>query len=280
MLTRAATPGYLQTIGATLLEGRFFSDVDRDGGQEVAIVNETFVRVFFPHASPLGHRMSLTDGKAEQKRWRTIVGVVRDINERGYDQSPKPVTYLPVRQSDYMLGQLIVRPTQGTPTGLLNALRAAIQQVDSDQPLGRARTFDEVLALDQASRRQQMFLLSLFAALSLVMACLGIYAILSYTVELRRQEIGVRMALGARSGDVIRMIAGDGMKLAAVGGAAGIGLTAAGMRLLAASLYGVEPFDPITLISVCSVLAAVSLLACWVPARRAAATSPLTGMRG
>src|SRR5262249_22965600 len=236
MLTRAATPGYLQTIGPTLLEGLFFSDADRDGGLEVAVVNETFVRVFFPNASPLGHRMSLTDGKADQKRWRVIVGVVKNVNERGYDYDAKPVTYLPVRQSDYGLSQLIVRTTQAEPIGLLNSLRTAIQQVDSNQPLGRAQAFEEVLALDQTSRRQLIFLLALFAALSLVLACLGIYAILSYTVELRRQEIGVRMALGARSADVVRMIAADGMKLAAVGAAAGIALTVGGTRLLAASL--------------------------------------------
>ena len=280
MLTRAATPGYLRTIGATLLEGRFFSDADRDGGPEVAIVNETFARVFFPNASPLGHRMSLTDGKADQKRWRVIVGVVKNVNERGYDYDPKPVTYLPVRQSDYGLSQLIVRTTQASPAGLLNSLRAAIQQVDSNQPLGQARTFDEILALDQASRRQQMFLLALFASLSLVLACLGIYAILSYSVELRRQEIGVRMALGARSGDVIRMIAADGMKLAGAGAGVGMVLTAAGARLLAASLYGVKPFDPITLATVCVLVGVVALLACWVPARRAAATSPSTALRG
>jgi ABC-type antimicrobial peptide transport system permease subunit len=113
-----------------------------------------------------------------------------------------------------------------------------------------------------------------------VLACLGIYAILSYTVELRRQEIGVRMALGARPGDVIRMIAADGMKLAAAGAAVGVALTAGGARLLAASLYGVRPFDPITLAAVCAVLGVVALLACWVPACRAAATSPSTALRG
>ena len=279
MLTRAATPGYLQTIGATLLEGRFFSAADRDGGQDVAIVNETFARVFFPHASPLGQRMCLTDTRAGQRRWRVIVGVVKNVNERGYDYNPKPVTYLAVRQSDYGLGQLIVRTAQAAPAGLVNVLRTAIQQVDPDQPLGQARSFDEVLARDQASRRQQMFLLALFAALSLVLACLGIYAVLSYSVELRRQEIGVRMALGARSVDVIRMIAADGMKLAGAGAAIGITLTAAGARLLSASLYGVKPFDPVTLAAVCAVLGIVALLACWIPARRAAATPPSTALR-
>jgi predicted permease len=280
MLTRAATPTYLQTIGAALVEGRFFSAADRDGGQEVAIVNQTFARVLFPNQSPLGHRISLTDGKSGQKRWRVIVGVVKNVNERGYDYDPKPVTYLTVRQSDYGLGQLLVRTTHAAPAGLLNSLRTAVQQIDPAQPLGQARTFDEVLALDQASRRQQMFLLALFAALSLVLACLGIYAILSYTVELRRREIGVRMAVGARAGEVIRMIVLDGMKLAGAGAVLGIGLMTAGARLLAASLYGVKPFDPITLAAVCALLGVVALLACWAPARRAAAISPSTALRG
>ena len=286
ILTRAATPGYLQTIGATLLAGRFFSEADRDGAQGVTIVNETFARVYFPNTSPLGHGISF-DGPNQQRRWRVIVGVVKNVNERGYDYDPKPVAYFPGSSSKLppivqarWLSQLIVRTTHAAPAGLLNALRTAIQQVDRDQPLGQARTFDELLALDQASRRQQMFLLALFAALSLALACLGIYAVLSYTVELRRQEIGVRMALGAQSGDVILMIAADGMKLAGAGAALGMGLVVVGARLLTASLYGVRSFDPVTLTGVCGVLGLVALLACWVPARRAAATSPSTALRG
>jgi putative ABC transport system permease protein len=284
MLTRVATPGYFQTIGATLAAGRAFTEADRDGTQDVAVVNETFARVFFPKSSPIGHRISITDavtaGAPAARRWRIIVGIVKDVNERGYDYDSKPVMYFAARQSTgWYLNQLMVRTAQAAPAGLVNAIRTAIQQVDPDQPLGQARTFDEVLALDQASRRQQMFLLALFAALSLALACLGIYAILSYTVELRRQEIGVRLALGANSGDVIRLIAGDGLKLAGAGAALGIVMALAGARVLSASLYGVKPFDPITLAGVCALLILVALLACWIPARRAAATSPSSVLR-
>jgi predicted permease len=281
MLTRVATPGYLQSIGARLVEGRFLTEADRDGAQDVAIVSETFERVYFPHGSAIGRRMSLSDGPARyERRWRVIVGVVKEINERGYDYNPKPVTYINTRQtSGWYLNQLIVRTSQATPAGLLNSLRTAIQQVDADLPLGQSRTFDEVLAQDQASRRQQMFLLALFAGLSLVLACLGIYAILSYMVELRRQEIGVRLALGANARDVIRLVAGDGMKLAGAGALFGIIMAMAGSRFLTSSLYGVKPFDPLTLGAVCGVLALVALLACWLPARRAAATPPSSVLR-
>jgi putative ABC transport system permease protein len=173
----------------------------------------------------------------------------------------------------------VVRSKQDSPERLLNSIRQAVQQVDRDQPLGVAQTFDEILAIDQASRRQQMFLLAAFASLSLLMACLGIYAILAFTVELRRREIGVRMALGAGKDDVIRLIGGHGMKLAAIGAVLGIGIAIAGARILSASLYGVQSFDPITLVAVCAVLALVALLACAVPASRAASTSPSIALR-
>ena len=279
MLTRYGTVGYLQTIGATLVSGRFFTEADRELVPLVVIVNETFARTFYPGESALGKRMSFS-GDGLQREWRTIIGVVRDVRERGYDYAAKPVTYVPVRQSPgAFASQLVVRSRRGSPDALLNAIRQAIQSVNPDLPLGQARTFEEILALDQASRRQQMFLLLAFAGLSLVMACVGIYAILSYTVALRRREIGVRMALGANSGDVARMVALDGMRLAGIG-AAGGGLAAlASMPVLRASLYGVQPFDSLTLLAVCGIVALVALLACWIPAWRAALTAPAEALR-
>jgi ABC-type antimicrobial peptide transport system permease subunit len=158
-------------------------------------------------------------------------------------------------------------------------VRAAILAVDPDQPISIPRTFDEVLALDQANRRQQMFLLVAFAVLSLTMAALGIYAVLAYSVEVRSREIGIRMALGADPPRVMRLIAGDGIKLASVGGILGLILAFAGGRLIQSSLYGVKPFDALTLGIVCGVLAIVALAACWIPARRAAATAPAVALR-
>ena len=277
MLTRVGTPGYLQTIGATLVSGRYFSDADREGALDVAIVNESFARTFFPGQSVLGKRMSLTDGTG--RRWRTIVGVVKEVNERGYDWAPKPATYVTARQiKNYVASQVVLRSSI-PPDRLSNAVRSAILSVDPDQPISLPRTFDEVLALDQANRRQQMFLLVAFAALSLTMAALGIYAVLAYSVEVRSREIGIRMALGADGPRVMRLIAGDGIKLASVGGILGLILAFAGGRLIQASLYGVKPFDALTLGTVCGVLTLVALAACWIPARRAAATAPAIALR-
>jgi predicted permease len=279
MLTRVGTPGYLQTIGATLVSGRYFSEADREGALDVAIINESFARTFFPGESALGKRMSLTGPGTVTRRWRTIVGVVKEVNERGYDWTAKPVTYVTARQMDgYATGQLVLRATV-PPERLSSAVRSAILAVDPDQPISLPRTFDEVLALDQANRRQQMFLLVAFATLSLTMAALGIYAVLAYSVEVRSREIGIRMALGADGPRVMRLIAGDGIKLASIGGIIGLILAFAGGRLIQASLYGVKPFDAVTLCTVCGVLAIVALAACWIPARRAAATAPAIALR-
>jgi predicted permease len=278
MLIRVGTPGYLETIGVTLVEGRYFSETDRAGAPDVAIVNESFARTFFPGQSVLGKRMSLTD-EGLKRRWRMIVGVIREVKERGYDWTSKPATYVTARQiKGYGAGQLVLR-SNVPPERLSNAVRAAILEVDHDQPISLPRTFDEVLALDQANRRQQMFLLVAFAGLSLTMAALGIYAVLAYSVQIRSREIGIRMALGADGPRVMKLIAGDGIKLAATGGILGLLLALAGGRLIQASLYGVKPFDALTLLSVCGVLAIVALAACWIPARRAAATAPAIALR-
>ncbi len=280
MLTRVATADYLRTIGAAMVAGRMFTDADREHAQDVAIVNESFGHVFFPNQPVVGRRLSLNDRTGGQRRWRTIVGVVKEVKERGYDYAPKPVTYVTVRQiDDWFASQLVFRARGVPPETLLNPIRRAIQEIDPDQPLGVARTFDEILALDQANRRQEMFLLAAFAGLALIMASLGIYAILAYMVELRRQEIGVRLALGASRGAVLRLVIVDGMKLAACGGIIGVGAALAGARLLEHSLYGVKSFDPVTFLTISGVLAVIAFLACWVPARRAAATSPMIALR-
>jgi len=277
MLVRSGTTTYLETIGAKLSAGRFFTAADRGGAPDVVIVNESFVRAFYPGKAALGKRMSFS---GDSRHWRTNVGVVKEVSERGYDYAPKPVTYVPARQlSGWSANQLMVRSVGAEPERLLNAIRAAIQQVDPDQPVGLTRTFDQILAIDQASRRQQMFLLVVFAGLSLVMSALGIYAVLAYSVELRVREIGIGMALGAGKMTVMRMVISDGMALVLAGAAIGSLAAAFGGMLLRASLYGVEPFDPITLVGVCVSLALVALAACWIPSRRAAARPPAEALR-
>ena len=285
MLTRIDTAGYLETIGATLVAGRHFTIADREGTPDVAIVNQSFANMFFPGQSVIGRRISLTDATTPEnpnrRRWRTIVGVVKEIRERGYNWPPKPVTYIVLRQiADWTAGQLVVRSRLDSPLTLLNPIRRAIQEIDPDQPIGQARTFDEILALDQTSRRQQMALLSLFAGLSLVMACLGIYAVLAYMVESRKHEVGIRMALGAGRTDVVRLVATQGLRLTGLGALLGVTGVAFGGRLLESSLYGVRPFDPATVAAVCGIVGLVALCACVVPARQAASTQPTVALKG
>lgn len=279
MLTRPGTNGYLQTLGAHLVAGRFFNSTDQQDSEKVVIVNETFARKLFPNEPVIGKRMSFSHENYERK-WRTVVGVVKEIRERGYDLDPKPVTYVPINQlEETSIGELLVRSRTGSPERLSNSIRAAILSVDPNQPIGLTRTFDELLKLDQANRRQQMFLLAAFSSLSLVMACLGVYALLAYTVELRRQEIAVRMALGASQSNVVQMIVRQGVQIVSVGILAGAAFAVAAARGLSSFLYGVQPFDPVTLLSITALLVAVALLACIVPARRAARTAPAAALR-
>ncbi len=279
MLTREATSGYFETLGARIQSGRAFTEADRAGAPDVVVVNESFEKTYFANSSAIGKRMAF-ETQEPTRRWRTIVGVVRNINERGFDHFAKPVTYLPLSQDPGGFASfLIVRAQSGDPMQLVGMIQSTVQAVDPNQPISRPRRFDDILNLDQASRRQQMFLLAAFAGLSLAMACLGLYAILAYTVELRRQEIGVRMALGATPGDVMSLILGEGLRMAGLGAILGLLFALAGGRWIESSLFGVKAFDPLTLGSVIGLMLTVAFVACWLPARRAALTPPSISLR-
>lgn len=271
ILVRNGTTNYLQMLGAKLKEGRFFTEADRAGAMPVAIVNEFFGRKHFKGQSPIGKRICVSPC-APNPVWRTIVGVVVEVRERGYDLNPKQVAYTSSSQMEsWTCTMLLVRGRNVAAS--IPAIRRAILEVDSDQPIGRVQSFDDLLAIDQASRRQQMFLLGAFSGLSLLLACLGIYAILSYSVELRRNELGVRIAIGATGCDLIRLVVGQGMRLALAGTALGlVGAVLLG-RWLETSLYGVKPFDPLSLSIVCGLLLTTALVACLEPALRAARRS-------
>lgn len=271
ILVRNATTNYLPMIGAKLKEGRFFTEADRAGAQPVAIVNEFFSRRHFNGKSPLGKRICLTPG-APNPVWRTIVGVVAEIRERGYDLNPKQVVYTSSSQMETWTCSMMLVRGKNIPASV-PAIRRAILDIDPDQPIGRVQSFDDLLAIDQASRRQQMFLLAAFSGLSLLLACLGIYALLSYSIELRRNELGVRVAIGATGADLLKLVVGQGMRLALAGTALGLcGALLLG-RWLESSLYGVKPFDPLSLTIVCGILLLTALLACLEPALRAARRS-------
>lgn len=277
---RQVTPGYMEAIGIRLREGRYLTDKDDSQSQPVAIINATMARQYWQGENALGRRFK-NDGD-EAGRWFTVVGVVGDVKEMGLEAPAKPEMFFPYQQLGGTLWNiprdLIVRTT-GDPLSITPALRQAIWSVDSAQPISNIRTMDEILAEEVAQRRVGMTMLVAFAALALLLASLGIYGVISYSVTQRTQEIGIRMALGASRGDVLRLVMTDGLRLAAAGVAIGLGAAFAMTRLMAGLLYGVSASDPRTLVVVTVLLTAVALLACYVPARRATKVDPMIALR-
>jgi putative ABC transport system permease protein len=268
------SPDYFQTIGIPISSGRPFDRRDRPDKPRVAIINQSLARHMFRAENPVGHRISFDDGK----RWTEIVGVAGDVHERTLDQAPADLIYLAYAQIPQMSPALIVR-TQGDP---MNIARAAVQhlyEVDPNQPAGRIQSLEQVRADSIAAPRVTANLLALFALLALAIAAAGIGGVMALSVSQRRHEIGVRMAIGARPGEIIWMVLKQGMTLAMVGVAVGVLGAFALTQSLKSLLFGVTPTDPTTFGVVAAVLAAAALAACYIPARRAAKVDPLQALR-
>jgi putative ABC transport system permease protein len=277
-LFRVGSANYLQTLGVKLLDGRFFTESDRNESAPVVIVNETLAHHYWPHESGIGHHIAF--GSRGPKVSRTIVGVVADVHERGYELAMKPGVYVPITALDYDWSPdtLILR-TKGDPTALAPAVRRVIASVDPQQPVSDIHTMDEIVDLNVADRQQQMTLLGAFAGLALILASLGLYGVLSYSVTQRSREIGLRMALGASASSVIRMIVARGLLLTAIGLVIGLVTASLATRAMKNLLYGVAATDRGTFASVASLLAIIALIACWAPARRASRVDPITVLR-
>ncbi len=275
-LYREVTAGYLETIGGTLLEGRSLEDRDVESSQPVVVVNEFLAKRHWPGQDPVGKRLKLTGSK---EPWRTVVGVVKDIRERGLLLEMKPAVYVPVNQVDNPSPYFMVARTAQEPGSAANALRGAVWAVDSERPVAFIRTMDQLMEENVADRARPMMLLGIFAGLALVLACIGVYGVLAYSVAQRTREIGVRMALGARPGDVTRMILGRGLRLSAVGLAAGAALAGALGVLLRTLLFGVTPAAPLVYAGTAASLMIVALAACVIPAQRAARVDPVVALR-
>jgi len=276
--TYIVTPGYLRTMQIPLLKGRELMARDVADVEPVALISETFARRYWPGEDPLGKRIKFPGSAARPQPWRTIVGVVRDVKQYGVDKPSTMQIYLPEAQSPVSWLTLAVRTT-GAPARMLNAIRTEIRSVDPDQAVFEVATMESLLAEAIAKRRFVMLLLAVFAALALTLAAIGIYGVMAYTVAQRTQEIGIRMALGAQTGDVLRLVVGQGMRLAL--GGVGIGLVAAlGLtRLMTTLLFGVSATDPLTFVLIAVMLLLVALLACWIPARRATKVDPMVALR-
>jgi putative ABC transport system permease protein len=274
-LYRSGSWNYLQTLGVKLREGRLFDGSETANSPLVLIVNETFARHYWPHGSALGHRVS-TDPK-----WRTIIGVVADVQERGYDLWMKPGVYFPTSQEPYGTRNadfLVVR-TSSDPLAIVSVMRRIVASIDPDVPVSNVQSMDDLIDATVSNRQQQMTLLGAFAALALLLASIGLYGVLAYAVTQRSREIGLRMALGASSSSVTGLVVRHGLTLTAIGLALGLVGSWASTRALKTALYGVSATDPKTFSAVAALLTLVALAACMIPARRASRLDPVVVLR-
>ncbi len=271
---RVVTPGYLETMGVPLRAGRYLDPRDNASAPHVALINETMKRKFWPAESPLGKRFQF----GSEDPWVTVAGVVGDVRQAGLDAPPKPEMYLAAAQEPNAAPVLALR-TAGDPAKLAAAVRREIRAVDQDQPVTELRTMEEVVDTEVFQRRVQMVLLSLFAVLAVLLASLGIYGVLAYLVAQRTQEIGIRMALGARPADVLFTVAGQGMAWSVIGIALGAVGAFAVSRVLSQLLFGVTATDPATFAAVAALLLLVASLASYIPARRAMKVDPILALR-
>jgi putative ABC transport system permease protein len=273
----AVSPDLFHTMEIPVLKGRPFDSHDVMKAQHVIIINETLARRYFPGTDPLGKRMTLNDENPKEEDWATIVGVVQDTRQRELSGEPAAEMYLPFAQSPHRSMALMIRTT--SPESVVNVVRRDVQSLDPNLPIYGIQTMKNVMSESIAAARFRTLLLAVFAALAFVLAIAGIYGVMSYAVTQRTQEIGIRMALGARSLDVLKLIIRNGMLLAAIGATIGLAGAFALTRLMTSLLFGVSPTDVFTFSLVTTVLLLVALSACYIPARRAAKVDPLVALR-
>jgi putative ABC transport system permease protein len=285
-LHRLVSPGYLETLGVTLINGRLLTEQDRMGRVPVAVINEELARQAWPGEDPLGKRVRAGLPHETDRPWLTVVGVIRDVIEDDFRQK-RPAWYLPYfeyGQYGYQPAMMTTRAHLvvkggGDPASLAAAIRQAIRAADPDQPVFAVATMKEHLAEHLVTERFSAFLMGALAAVGLLLAALGLYGVMSYSMAQRTGEIGLRMALGARPRDILKLALGQGARLSALGLCLGLAGALVVTRFLSGVLYQVSPTDPATFAVIALLLAAVALVACYLPARRAMRVDPLVALR-
>jgi putative ABC transport system permease protein len=272
-LNPAISPDYLNAMGIRLIKGRTFTDQETKEPQKKVIISEAFERAYFPDEDPLGKRLIVDIGESATCE---IIGVTRDVKQFSLQSNPAPTMYMP----SINVGRptLVVR-TSGDPLALTGAVRAAVQAVDKDQPVANIASMEQILSGSVGEPRFRTLLLSVFAALALILAGVGIYGVMSHTVARRTHEIGIRMALGARPGDTIKFVVAQALTLTLIGVAVGLAGAFGLTRLLSSLLFGVSATDPLTFVVIAILLTCVSAVACYIPARRAAGVDPMIALR-
>ncbi|MGH9710239.1 MAG: FtsX-like permease family protein, partial [Candidatus Acidiferrales bacterium] len=275
---RIISPAYFHTMQIPLIEGRDFAQSDTAGAPGVVIINQEFAHLFFPNEDPIGKHITpgVSDGGKDMVR--QIIGVVANVKARALRDTAKPEYYLPYQQC-LIAGLSIILRTQTAPQGLVGAARSTVNSMDSNLPLYGVETMDDFVGASVSQPRFSTFLLSIFAGLALILTALGLYGVISYSVAQRTHEIGIRMALGAQTGDVLKLVIRQAMLLMVIGWVAGIACGFILARFLSSQLYGITTSDPVTLLAVTVLLGGIAFLASYIPARRATHVDPLCALR-
>ena len=271
----AVSADYFKAMGIPLLRGRVFTEQDTKNTTRVIVINETMAKRMFPNEDPIGKRIHVTNGPTV---FREIVGIVGDVKQYGLDQDTPLQTYEPYTQQPFSFMTLVVRAVSD-PANLTPAIRNQVLSIDKEQPISGIRTLEQLVSTSIAEQQFSMLLLGVFASVALALAAVGIYGVLSYAAAQRTHEIGIRMALGARAGEVLKMVIGQGMGPALLGVALGLGAALALTQLIKRLLFGVAAADPMTYAVIALLLTLVALIACWIPARRAAKVDPMVALR-
>jgi putative ABC transport system permease protein len=278
---RTVTPNYLETLGVPLLQGRLLTPRDNEKAPAVVVINATMAKTHFAGENPLGKRIQLGATPDKDVPTMEIVGVVGDVRP-GLGVDPQTEMYLPYRQADLVLPvfqlSLVLR-TAADPQLQTSALRSALAEIDPNQPLVNVRTMEDNIATTVAQPRFRTWLIGIFAAVALVLAAVGVYGVMSYTVTQRTSEIGIRVTLGAQPEDVFKIVVGEGLRLALAG--VGVGIVAALVmtRVLQSFLFGISAYDPPTFFAVALLLTIVAVAASFFPARRATLVDPMVALR-
>ena len=271
-----ASPDYFRAMGIPLMKGRLFGEQDGDKTGDVTLINSTMARRYWPDEEPLGKRITL--GDPQKGPWLTIVGIVGDIHQMALESEPYPQMYVPFAQAQRRAMSLVVR-TSVDPLTMVPAVRGQIWAIDKDQPLYNVRTLEQIVSESVARPRFNMLLIGIFAVIAIVLAAVGIYSVMSYSVTQRTHEIGIRVALGAQAGEVLGLVIRQGMTVALIG--VGLGFAAAILltRLMSSLLFNVTATDPVVFVAISTILTGVALGACLVPARRAMKVDPMVALR-
>ena len=278
VILRVVGPGYFSTMGIPLVRGRDFREQDKADSARVVIVSEKTARHFWPGENPIGKRLK-PGSTSRNIPWIEIIGVVKDVRQNDFVSEPKMQMYMPYQQLNSFAPNALVVRTNVEPLSLAGAVRNAIWAVDKDQPVSNLRSMDEIVSEAVARQRFSMLLLGIFAALAMVLAAVGIYGVMSYSIAQRTREIGLRIALGAQKSDVLKMILRQGLRFVAAGLAIGLAASFALTRVMASLLFGISATDPATFAAISLVLIAVALLASYIPAVRAMKIDPMLALR-